>query len=272
MVKPHEIKFNINHNHNIFSSMIMNNLLSIIAKQKFKASMLKFVEYSQTLEGLLSEKHASTYTREYLSEVKLLGTDGFDGKEDPSDDLIGLRDDFPSILRGSLLLYVIASFENNTKNFVNNQFKEIITPEKVKLKAEFDAKAKIKAKETLDKIAIVKGDNLKTISTKFNKILPGVIDADAMKRFSHYKHIRDLCAHNSGKLSLDLRDIKNVSLAAQELPGVIFQPYVEDRDSEDAKDSFSKELLASGSVEFTNTFIPESIKFFTEQFHNITSS
>lgn len=52
---------------------------------------------------MLSSEFASVYTREVISEAALKARGKEDIDVEPSDELLALRDDFPSILRGSRL-------------------------------------------------------------------------------------------------------------------------------------------------------------------------
>lgn len=197
-------------------------------------------EYSQTLERLLATEFASTYAREALSEIaqRSRGDEYID--DDPNEELEALRDDFPTILRGSLFVYVVASFENQTRVYVNAR---------------------------LGRDLISKGDNLKKIAVALASELPGTIDTPATERLSQYKYLRDACAHTGGEVASVLHDLYKVSDAAKKIPGVVFRPYAEQ--SDELRASFSRTQMSVGTMEFTRDFIPNAVAFFTEQFSRI---
>lgn len=95
------------------------NLRCIIAKRQFKTRLASLSEYSETLERMLASEFASVYTREVLYEVALKARGQEDIDVEPSEELLALRDDFPSILRGSLFIYVVNTFEIQARAFIN---------------------------------------------------------------------------------------------------------------------------------------------------------
>jgi hypothetical protein len=218
----------------------MTPLTCITAKYQFETRMTRLSEYGQTLERLLASEFASVYTREALSEIaqKARGDDYVD--DEPSEELTSLRDDFPSILRGSLFVYAVATFENQARAYVNAK---------------------------LEKKVIAKGANLKQIATTLASEIPAAVDAPTTKQLERYKHLRDACAHAGGYVSSVLHELLKVSDAAQHLPGVVFRPYAE---KGTPSSTFTEQQLALGTVELTSEFIPESVAFFRKQFSRIT--
>lgn len=211
----------------------------MIAKRQFEARMAKLSDYGQTLERLLASEFAAVFSREALSEIsqRARGDDYID--DEPSEELTSLRDDFPSILRGSLFVYAAATFENQARAYINAR---------------------------LGRPAIAKGANLKQIATTLSSEFPATVDTLAVERLEQYKHLRDACAHTGGQVSSVLHDVLKVSNAAQHLPGVVFRPYAEMGTS---PGTFTNRQLALGTVELTKEFMPESLVFFRKQFSRI---
>jgi len=143
-----------------------------IAKRQFKTRLTSLSEYSVTLERMLASEFASVYTREVLSEVALKARGQEDIDVEPSEELLALRDDFPSILRGSLFVYVVNTFEIQARAFVNGH---------------------------LGKAGIEKGASLKKIGSFLKSTLPATVGQPAIERLEEYKHLRDACTHSGDK-------------------------------------------------------------------------
>lgn len=221
----------------------MNPLQSLVASRIFQTRMAGLADYAKTLERLLTSETASIYAREALFVIaqRARGDEHID--EEPSDELQGLRDDFPSILRGSLFLYVVSCFENQSRVVINAKL--ISAP-------------------------LGKCDSLKTIAAALADHLPGTIDSATTKRLHEYKYLRDACAHTGGGITSVLYDLHKVSRAAQSLPGVVFRPHAEN--TAETRAAFTRTQMSVGTAEFTNMFIPAAIAFFSDTFAKITTA
>lgn len=223
--------------------MTMSQMNSLLAQRIFQIRMSGLADYATTLERLLATEVAAAYARETLSVIaRRAGGDQYIDEE-PSEDLEALRDDFPSILRGSLFLYVVSCFENQARVVIN---------------------AKI------GRAVVGKGHNLKQIAAVIENNLPGTIDEFTANRLIEYKHLRDACAHTGAEIASSLHELRKASGAAQSVPGVTFTHFAEQ--SDEARAAFTKDQMALGNAAFTSDFIPTSISFFNETFLRIVSA
>lgn len=211
----------------------MQKLESILAKKQYELKTKKLAQYAKTLETLLSEEFAKVYKQELLHDMKKFSTS--DQAEDayPSDELQMLRDDFPTILRGTLFLYLVSTFTNQVRKYLNA----------------------MSGKELLHRNA-----TLTTIAKELDNI-----DSDSKDRLTHYKYLRDACAHAEGQVIKDLLKPEMAAEAATHLPGARFLPRSEQENLS------NKGPQASGSVELTSQFLPNAFTFFDKLFSLIAS-
>lgn len=219
----------------------MDKLQMTLTKKHFELRMSVLSEYETTLERLLAQEHASVYAREVLEQIAALAR-GDEADEGPSEELVALKDDFPTILRGSLFVYAVSTFENQARRYLN---------------------------ERLEKTVIGKGANLKQIADVLIKEMPSAIDDPARERLVQYKHLRDACAHTRGDISSVLHELFKVASAATKVPGVIYKPFAEQND--ESREVFTKTQMAVGTMELTREFIPNALSFFNTQFARLSA-
>lgn len=219
----------------------MEKLQMKLAKKKFELRMSVLAEYETTLERLLAQEQASVFAREALGHIAALAK-GDEADEGPSEQLVALNDDFPTILRGSLFVYAVSAFENQARRYLN---------------------------ERIGKSVVSKGANLKQIADVLVKEMPTAIDDPARDRFVQYKHLRDACAHTNGEISSVLHELFKVASAATKIPGVIYKPFAEQND--ESRETFTKTQMVIGTMELSREFIPNALEFFNAQFTRLST-
>lgn len=218
----------------------MKSLACVVAQQQFKLKIEKYSAYSEALEKLLEFEFAKVMTNELIANLKSVARDEIESE--PSDELLALRDDFPTILRGSLFVYVASAFQNAAYRFITECYE---IPTRV-----------VNEKESP---LLGKGGNLSQVADVlvYNKICAK--NDFVIGRLKQYKHIRDSFAHVEGSVTNELYSPESVHNAAKELPGVIVHKLAHE-------DEPNKKLRSLGRFELTQHFMPEAAEFFRNAF------
>ncbi len=216
-----------------------NPLKCLIAAQKFKFRLQQLADYAATIERFLATEFSSRYAAETLADIRQRVISPEMEPAEASDQLLALRETFPDILRGTIFVYVVATFEVQVRCYVS---------------------------DGLGLGGIGRGASLAVIGPILDKeFSPGLSKFD-LECFTHYKDLRDACAHANGVASNDLHRLERVAKAARAIPGASHRP-----SANPEMTGLTEEQKAMGGIDFDRTFVPEAIKFFRAQFDRISA-
>jgi hypothetical protein len=190
--------------------------------------------YAEMLERLVGEEFSRLYASEYLEQVRLRAAateeDDEQAEEEPSDELVRLRDTFPNLMRGSLLPYMQGELERAVRTMGN---------------------AVLPTPATIE-------TTVNVLLSQLEPVLPGFLPKEERQLLSNYKQLRDAVAQAGVSIGAVLRDPRRVRAAAQRTPGVVFVSWFE---AGTPRKDVNKKIRDSGTIEFAPDFLAQALSF-----------